>query len=341
MKNIARTLLWISMLMVATGVAVGQSAPRPVTVTDVTGRTVVLDRPASGILGTHNPSLNTGIVLGGGQRYIVGFGNKNMANTLYDYVMEDYAGIVQIGMGNNINLETVASLGDNNVAILPERFAGQVAQYARIGVPAVIALPNAESFDTIKNSLTIVGAVLGEAQRARTINSFIDSQIAETRSIVANAASRPSVLFLGSKSPYSVASTSMIQTDIIEMAGGTNAVRGLNVQGSFADVNIEQIIAWNPEIIWIPAYASYSVESILSDAGWRNIRAVRNSAVYRFPSNLEPWDYPTASAVLGIAWGLHSLHPELYSLERMKGKADAFYSLVYGKTFSLEQLGIE
>lgn len=312
-----------------------------ITVTDVTGRVITLDQPAGKILGTHNPSLNTGIVLGGGDKYIAGVGNKKMANKLYDYVMKDYDGIVQIGMGNNINFETVVALGKNNVAILPERFKTQVQQFENVGIKAVVALSNSESFDTIKNSLTIVGKVLGEENKAAKINTFIDRTISETKALAVKAQTRPSVIFLGSSSQFSVASTSMIQTDIIEMAGGTNAVQGLNIKGDFADVNIEQIIAWNPEIIWVPKYASYTVESLLEDVKWSSIKAIKNKAVYVFPSELEPWDYPTASAVLGLSWGLYSLHPELYSLNDLMKNADEFYNMVYGKTFTAEQLGIK
>lgn len=166
-----------------------------ITVTDVVGRVVTLDRPASKVLGTHNPSLNTAIVLGGGDKYIIGFGNKEMADKLYDYVMDDYEGIVQIGKGRNVNYETVLSLGTNNVAILPERFVDQAEQFENIGVKAVVALPNAESFDTIKQSLTIVGKVLGENERAGQINRFIDNSISEIKTLAQKAKTQPKVLF--------------------------------------------------------------------------------------------------------------------------------------------------
>lgn len=327
-------------LLACLALAAAASA-QAIVIVDVTGREIVLDKPADKILGTHNPSLNTGIVLGGGDKYIAGFGNKKMADKLYDFVMADYAGIVQIGMGSNINLETVAKLGTNNVAILPERFKSQVAEYAKVGVKAIVALPNTESFDSIKNSLLIVGKALGIDKRAGEIAGFIDAQVAGTKALSAKAAYRPSVLFLGSKSPFSVATMSMIQTDIIEMAGGVNAVKGVDVKGTFAEVNVEQIIAWNPEIIWVPAYASYTVESLLSDPKWQDVKAVKAKKVFRFPSSLEPWDYPTASAVLGLRWGLYNLHPELYPLSQLKKEADAFYGLVYGKQFTLEQLGVQ
>lgn len=310
-------------------------------ITDVIGRVVTLDKPADKILGTHNPTLNIGIVLGGGDKYIAGFGNKMMANKLYEHVMKDYDSIIQIGKASNINYETVVSLGKNNVAVLPERFIDQLELFENIGIKAVVALPNSESFDTIKKSLLIVGAVLGEERRADQINGYIDKSILETKALSAKARTRPRVLFLGASNRFSVASTPMIQTDIIDMAGGINAVKDLNVKGSFAVVNIEQIIAWNPDIIWIPKYASYTVEELLKDPKWGSIKAIRNKAVYMFPCDLEPWDYPTASAALGLRWGLYNLHPELYCKNDLMKDADAFYNMVYGKKFSQEQMGIK
>ncbi len=312
-----------------------------IAITDVAGRVVTLDKPASKILGTHNPSLNTAIVLGGGDKYIAGFGNKKMADKLYDFVMKDYEGIVEIGKGKNVNFETVVTLGKNNVAILPERFKELAEQFENVGIQAVVALPNTESFDTIKKSLEIVGKVLGLDNRAKEINAFIDKNIAETKKAAEKVKERPRVLFLGGSSPFSVATTSMIQTDIIEMAGGANAVKGIEVKGDFAEVNIEQIIAWNPDIIWVPKYAAYTVDELLGDAKWGSIKAVKDKKVYVFPSEMEPWDYPTASAVLGLRWGLYSLHPDLYSLSDLMKNADEFYSMVYNVKFTAEQLGIK
>ena len=54
-----------------------------ITLTDVAGRTVTLPQAAQKVIGTHNPSMNTAIVLGGGGKYLAGFGNKEMADGLY------------------------------------------------------------------------------------------------------------------------------------------------------------------------------------------------------------------------------------------------------------------
>ena len=309
-------------------------------VTDAIGREVTLAAPATKVVGTHNPSLNTAVVIGGGGKYIAGFGNKDMARGLYEEVIDGYNDLPQIGKGKDINMETVMELGAD-LAILPERFASQADQFAEVNVPAVVALPNDESFDTVTNSLKIVGKALGEYKRAEEITSFIGDKIDSVSKKVGAASEKPSILFLGGTSPLTVAPDAMIQTYIIEKAGGANAVSGLDKKGEFADVSIEQIVGWNPDIIWVPSYAKYKVEDILNDPAWSSIKAVQDKAVYVFPSSLEPWDYPTASSVLGVCWAANNLHGDLYSSDDFMKDVDAFYQMVYGKTFTKEQLGLQ
>jgi len=133
----------------------------------------------------------------------------------------------------------------------------------------------------------------------------------------------------------------MIQTSLIEAGGGVNAVSGVDGVGKFIDVSIEQIISWNPEVIWIPQYADYTIDDLLNDPAWSSISAIQNKRVFEFPSQLEPWDQPTAVLALGIDWALNNLHPDLYSSEALMENVDEFYTIVYDKTFTAEQLGIE
>ncbi len=314
--------------------------PEEIRVIDAIGREVVLSKPAKKIVGTHNPSVSPTIVLGGGGKYIAGLGNRQMCRGLYTVVVDGYDDIVQIGKKKQINLETVKSV-DADLAVFPERFEHLVEDFEEVDVPIIIILPNDENFDAVKNALSIMGKALGEEERADKINKFFNKKIADAKAISAKAKDKQKVLFLGSSSPLSVAPDAMIQTQLIEAAGGINAVSGVDAKGEFADVNIEQIIAWDPDIIWFPSYAKYTLESLQKDPAWSNIKAIKNKARYEFPSGLEPWDYPTAAVALGVSWATHSLHPDLYSLDELKKDADEFYNLVYGRTFTLEQMGLK
>jgi len=312
----------------------------PKTIVDVVGNEITLDAPATRLVGTHNPTMNMAVILGGGGKYIAGFGNKEMADVLYSYVYPELQDdVIQIGKGKNINYETVLTT-DADLAILPQRFAYMVEEFNAVGIPAIVILTSKESYDTIRNALTLVGQVTGEEDRAAQIISYFDGIINKLNERTASVTEKPTVMFLGSSNMYSVAPGAMIQSDIMETAGAVNAVTGVDVQGSFADVSAEEIVGWNPDIIWVPNYADYTVEDVLNAPEFQSITAVQNGAVYTFPCNLEPWDYPSTSACLGAAWATWNLHPELYSYDELMTDINGLYELLYGQTFTAEQIGI-
>lgn len=290
------------------------------------------------IIGTHNPTLNAVVVIGGGGQHLAGFGNKQKADGLYTEVIENWNDLVSIGKGKDVNFETVAKLGAD-MALVPQRQASMAEEYAKVDLKTFVALPNEESFDTIKESLTRIGTLFGKADRAAEVNAEFDKLVKGASDACASASDKPSVLFMGDDL-YEVASSSMIQTYIIDAVGATNAVQGDYKPGEFASVDAETIVSFNPDVIWVPNYATYSVDDLKADPKLAEVNAVKNGAVYLFPSKLEPWDYPTASTCLGVCWAANSLHPDLYTHNDLMSAVDEFYTLVYGKTFSAEQLGI-
>lgn len=309
-----------------------------ITVTDHLGRTVELPGPAQRVIGTHNPSMNMVVVLDGNGSRFAGFGNKDMAYGLYELVAPEINAVTQIGKGKNINMETVLTVKPD-LMIMPVRFKDQIEQFTEIGVPC-IAL-DVEKFDSIKDALTLVGKAIGQDERAKELVQFFDDKIAETSAIAAQATEKPTVLMLSGSSKTAVSTDAMLQNLMIETAGGVNVTAGFQSDELWTDVNIEQIIAWNPEVIYIPAYADYTVEDILNDPQWANISAVKNKKVYQFPSKLEPWDYPVAASSLGLCWVCYNLHPELYSFEDLMDDVNEYYQFVYGQTFTAEQLGLK
>ena len=313
---------------------------KPIVIVDVIGREVTLEQPATKLTGTHNPTLNAAVVLGGGGKYLAGFGSKSMGRALYEQVIEGFDVLPEVGKGSNINIESVIATGADLV-ILPERHQDLVPQFEAANIPVLVILDSTENFETVKQTMKLLGMALGENEKAEKISSFLDSQLKNAQNLLKDVTEKPSVLFLGGSSALSVAPGSMIQTTLIEAGGGVNAVSGVEGVGGFVDVSIEQIITWNPDVIWFPQYADYTAEDLLNDPAWSSVSAIQNKRVYEFPSKLEPWDQPTAALALGVDWALYNLHPDLYSFESLMKNVDEFYTIVYDKTFTAEQLGIE
>jgi len=63
-------------------------------------------------------------------------------------------------------------------------------------------------------------------------------------------------------------------------------------------------VGWNPDVIWVPNYADYTVEDVLNAPEFSSITAVQNGAVYTFPCELEPLGIIPLSAPV---WVLHGL----------------------------------
>ena len=328
-------LLFLLPLIANCGIALSE----PIEITDVLGRIVSLSSPAASVVGTHNPTMNIAVILGGGGQYIAGFGNKNMAGRLYSYVYPELEELVQIGKGRDINYESCLAV-NADLAILPERFADLVEQFEEIGIPAAVILPNAESFETIQNSIQLLGTLLGEDERAAQIVDFFNHKIAITQDIAQSASYHPRVICLGASSQLTVANGLMLQSTLVETAGAVNIAKDAPGKGDFVEVTLEEIIAWDPEIVLIPVYAQYSAEDLLSDPTWSSIQAIKAGKVLVFPSALEPWDYPTPSASLALVWLVSNLHPDLYSAEQVLADAQEYYELVYGQSFDADQLGL-
>ena len=226
-----------------------------------------------------------------------------------------------------------------DLALVPERQESMSKDYEECGLKTFVALPNKESFDTIKESLTRISKLFGVEDRAKEVNNEFDKLINEAKDACKSATDKPSVLFMGDDL-YEIAFKSMIQTDIIDAVGATNAVSGDYKEGEFATVDAETIAKFNPEVIWIPNYATYTVNDVLNDSKLAGVKAIQNKKVFMFPSGLEPWDYPTASTCLGVCWAAYNLHPDLYSKDKLMSACDEFYKLLYNKTFTADKLKI-
>ena len=186
----------------------------------------------------------------------------------------------------------------------------------------------------------MLGVLLGEDERAHEINAFFDESIAAAHKIAKSITEQPRAMFTGGSSPTTVANGTMLQSMILETVGAINVASDVDGAGGFIEVDIEEIIAWDPEVIYIPVYATFTVDELLNDPAWASIQAVKDGKVFVFPSSLDPWDFPTPSVALGLVWLLNNLYPELYTMEQVINEANEYYQLVYGQTFTAEQLGV-
>ena len=205
-----------------------------------------------------------------------------------------------------------------------------------LGIP--FFLYDAETPDRLKEAILLTGQLFGPhaTLQAQTWVDYYDwvtqSVLDLTQDIPTDE--RPQVLFTGTE-PTRVASGDMYQTSMIEIAGGVSISKELT--GYWNDVNLEQIAAWDPDVIIVPPYGGASVEAITDNPDWQILTAVQEGKVYRMPKLVAPWDTPAPDSVLGIIWLAQQLFPELDTLDCAQ-QAEYFYNTYYDYAIPPEQL---
>ncbi len=184
-----------------------------------------------------------------------------------------------------------------------------------------------ETPDALKEAVLLTGQIFGPDayHRAQVWVDAYDAVIEEVTGIVAESEQTPRVLFTGTE-PTRVASGEMYQTAMIEAAGGESVSGSLG--GYWNDVNLEQIIVWNPDVIFVPPYGGATVEAITDNAEWQLLEAVQEGRVYRVPKLVAPWDTPTQDSLLGIMWMAEKLYPDAFTLN-CEATVREFYDIFY------------
>lgn len=313
-------------------------------VQDATGKDFTFDKPLTRLTGSHNPTLNAVVAVGGGGKYLCGFGYKPKAEGLYKEVINNWDELKSVYQEHDFDYDAIKE-SNAELAVLPESQSKRIAEFEKCGVDSFVLSPNKESLQTVKDSITRVGKLVGDEQHASEINKMYDDIINNAKNAIGQEKKNFSIMMMGA-SKNEVVPAKMIQDEIIEQINCVNAVTKYaednNIKyedGTYAKIDASTFVAMDPNCILIPNYAKFGINDILNDPQYANMKAVKNKQVYTIPSNLEPWDYSTVSSCLAICCGAHYVYPEKFSEAQMQAACDKFYNTLYNKTFTREQLG--
>ena len=108
------------------------------------------------------------------------------------------------------------------------------------------------------------------------------------------------------------------------------------------NVSIEQILAWNPDIIYIGNFCETQPEEILENKiegqDWSQVKAVKNGRIYKLPLGLYRWDPPSTDSALMLKWLAQKHYPELFSDYDIEEEIKNFYLRFYHYELSDEEV---
>ncbi|MBI9092274.1 MAG: ABC transporter substrate-binding protein [Desulfobacterium sp.] len=326
-----RSLTAIYGLMLMVVFLPGQGWGEVRTLEDMAGRTVTLTGEVNRIVTTYKPSTLCLFSLGL-QGKLVGIDTSSKRDRLFQAVMPGLSTIAAVGSkSTSINFETVVALKPDLVILYAQKDGLEFARRLDVmGIKSIIILP--ESFESVKTSLAIIARAAGVPDRALEVAAAMDGvlKMVEERVQTLGPDQRKTGYFASPRGLFSTATGNMLQDEIFTRAGVVNV--GHDLKGYFQDISPEQFMTWNPDMVIVSQHLHQRVKKRLNDPVLKRVTAVAQKAVYRSPSDLAPWDFPSPLAVLGTLWLANKAYPERFAGIDVPGEIDRFHLRLFGKS---------
>ena len=313
----------------------------PVTVKDMAGREVTLEKQPERIVSGYYISSSACIALGLTDK-MVGIEDKSAKRPIYKLAAPALIDLPNVGSAKAFDLEACIAT-EPDLVILPMKQKDTAQTLQEMGIATLLVLP--ESHEQLIEMFTLIGTATNTVKQAEKLISYYNTKLSAVTELTKDLTDEQKpVVYIGSTSDIlRTAPREMYQASLITTAGGKNA--GDVLEGSsWTDIDNETFLTMNPDIIVIPtdnfavSSPDYTAEDVMKNPTFSDVTAVKNGAVYQMPVGYEAWDSPVPSGILGTLWMLKTLHPELYPAEQFAADVNEFYTVFYGFSVNEQDL---
>lgn len=190
-----------------------------------------------------------------------------------------------------------------------------------------------EYVDTIR----YFGKISNEGKKAEELAVYIEGKLGFINKEVYKIHTRPRVYYAMGKPLFHIKGE-RLENQLVETAGGISVNKEINCEGRPGiSVTVDMINQLNPEIMFISAFLSSSIEDFYMDCIEKGIhaKAVENKKIYLHPS--PGWDFGSPRWILGLMYMANIFHPDIFNFDIQK-EADIFYRRFYNKPFILSEI---
>lgn len=248
-----------------------------VTVTDMAGREITLDAPATKVVALTASDCEILAALGA-EDTLVGRGE-------YCDYPESILEVPAVQSGADTNLEQIIAL-EPQVVIMAKmaQTEEQVAALEKAGIRVVVS--DAQDIEGVYTAIRLIGALVGRNDEAEAMVADMQSAFADIAAKSENTGK--TVYFEVSPLQWGLwtAGKGTFMDELATLCGLTNAFA--DVEG-WAEISEEQVLERDPDyIVTISMYYGEGptpVEEIKSRAGWDALKAVQNDAIFNADSN--------------------------------------------------------
>lgn len=226
-----------------------------------------------------------------------------------DYPPEKVAQEEKIGGFATPNLEKIISLNPDIVFAASGVQKQAVEKLEELGVKVYVS--EAETVEDLLNEIKNFGKITGRSQEAQDLIAVLDKRVKVIQEKTSNLPDnqRPKVFLEVWYDPLWTAPTRTLIYQIIELAGGRNAVSIEGDWNQVTTVDPESVIDANPDVILL-AFEGSDPAVVYGLAGWGAVSAVSNRKV--FPINPDIISRSSPRMIDALEQIAKILHPDLF-----------------------------
>lgn len=304
--------------------------------------TVTLDKPAEKVVTIPKPAPSMFMAVDGDSRKLAGIHPGSM-DAIKEGIMKDiFPGALNINTSIGTkgeytpNVEEMVRLNPDIVFQWGNRGAGIVDPIKNAGLK--VALVKYGDQQALETMLTAFGAVSGESAKASKIIDWhrdtMNMLKSETASI--KKEDKPRVMyFIRALSELKAAGGDTYHSLCIELAGGQNPAAELS---DYKVVNPEQVIAWDPEVIFLNNFEpKLSPEDLYNNPVLAGVSAIKNRRVYKAPLGGYRWDPPNQESPLMWKWLAMVFYPDRFKWD-LREELKEKYAFLYNYQVSEDEI---
>jgi iron complex transport system substrate-binding protein len=322
------------------------------TIVDQLGRTVTIPKEPKRIVCLQHHTLDIILELQAGDK-LVGVVNK-WQSLVSPELGEIYPRLKELptpGDLKSVNVEELSKLNPDLVLVTHYIDKSVIDKIEKMGIPVVaISLYKAEYEEAAKlnpqlknpdkaytegfvEGVTLIGNIVGKEDKATELINYTlkNRELVTTRLASMAKDTKPVTAYMANPDMYTYGTGKYVGT-MMERAGTHNVAE--NIDG-YSQVTMEQIMQWNPEVIFVQSRYEKLVDEIRTNPSWQNIAAVKNGKVLVAPEYTKPWGHPCPeSMALGELWLAKTFYPQQFADIDMKQKVNEFYTKFYGVPYT-------
>ena len=264
---------------------------------------------------------------------------NGLLGVLYPEILSAETGFMQ---GSSVNVEELMKLEPDVVfysASNPE--LGRTLTNA--GFAAVAISVNQWGYDcvqTLSQWIALLSEIFPDNDRTALVDARAQAAYAlvqeRVSSIPEEERARAFFLFTYDDTTLTTSGASFFGQWWAEATGCVNVAREIETDNAVA-VNMEQVYAWNPSIVFITNFNAAQPQDLMDSDAWRAVDAVASGNVHKMPLGMYRSYTPGVDTPITLLWMAKAAYPELFADIDIQQEAVDYYRDVFGVELTGEQ----